>query len=60
MNNDDAEQLEQKKLEILDLEVMSIKALVEYVKDLKIEIKRVETEITSKKEARRGAEDLFQ
>lgn len=60
MNNEDAEQLEQEKMEILDLEVMSIKALDEYVKDLKIEIKRVEAEINFKKEARRGAEDLFQ
>ena len=60
MNNEDAEQLEQKKMEILDLEVMSIKALDEYVKDLKIEIKRVEAEINFKKEARRGAEDIFQ
>ena len=60
MNNEDAEQLEQKKMEILDLEVMSIKALDEYVKDLKIEIKRVEAEIIFKREARRGAEDLFQ
>ena len=60
MNNEDAEQLEQKKMDILDLEVMSIKALDEYVKDLKIEIKRVEAEINFKKEARRGAEDLFQ
>ena len=47
-------------MDILDLEVMSIKALDEYVKDLKIEIKRVEAEIIFKKEARRGAEDLFQ
>ena len=60
MNNEDAEKLEQEKMEILDLEVMSIKALDEYVKDLKIEIKRVEAEINFKKEARRGAEDLFQ
>ena len=60
MNNEDAEQLEQKKMDILDLEVMSIKALDEYVKDLKIEIKRVEAEINFKKEARRGAEDIFQ
>ena len=60
MNNEDAEQLEREKMEILDLEVMSIKALDEYVKDLKIEIKRVEAEINFKKEARRGAEDIFQ
>jgi uncharacterized small protein (DUF1192 family) len=60
MNSEDTEHLEQKKLEALDLEIMSIQALVEYVRDLTIEIKRVEIEINSKKEARRGAEDLFQ
>ena len=60
MNSEDSEHLEQKKLKALDLEIMSIQALVEYVRDLKIEIKRAEIEINSKKEARRGAEDLFQ
>ena len=60
MNSEDAQHLEQKKLEALDLEIMSIQALVEYVRDLTIEIKRVEIEINSKNEARRGAEDLFQ
>ena len=60
MNTEDAQQLKRKKPETLDLETMSIKALTEYVNDLEAEIKRVETEIHFKKEARRGAEDLFQ
>jgi uncharacterized small protein (DUF1192 family) len=60
MDSEDAEQIDKQKLEALDLEVLSIKALIEYVEDLKIEIQRVETVIKFKKKARRGAEDLFQ
>ena len=60
MDSEDAEQIEKQNLKALDLEALSIKALIEYVEDLKIEIQRVETVITFKKKARRGAEDLFQ
>ena len=49
-----------KGIETVDLEAMSIKALVAYLADLQSEIYRVETEISFKKEARRGAESLFQ
>ena len=60
MDSEDAEQIEKQNLKALDLEALSIKALIEYVEDLKSEIQRVETVITFKKKARRGAEDLFQ
>ena len=54
------EESETEKINIVDLEAMSIKALVAYLADLQSEIYRVETEISFKKEARRGAESLFQ
>jgi len=38
---------------------MSIEALGEYIDELQLEIKRVETEIETKKEARQGAESVF-
>jgi uncharacterized small protein (DUF1192 family) len=49
-----------KGIETVDLEAMSIKALVAYLADLQSEIDRVETQIHIKKEARRGAETFFQ
>ncbi|MBT3992112.1 MAG: DUF1192 domain-containing protein [Rhodospirillaceae bacterium] len=58
MDTDDLEPIV-KKVEIRDLEVMSIEALGEYIDELQLEIKRVETEIETKKEARQGAESVF-
>ena len=54
------DELQPKKNQIVDLETMSIKALVAYLADLQSEIGRVETQISFKKEARRGAEIFFQ
>ena len=48
-----------KEIETIDLEVMSINALVAYLVGLQSEIDRVETEICFKKKARQGAESLF-
>ena len=56
----DEEESKTEKINIVDLDAMSIKALVAYLADLQSEIHRVETEISFKKEARRGAESLFQ
>ena len=58
MDTDDLEPVV-KKVEIIDLEVMSIEALGEYIEELQAEIKRVEVEIELKKKARLGAEDVF-
>ncbi len=48
-----------KEIDTMNLEVMSINALVAYLVDLQSEIDRVETEISFKKKARQGAESLF-
>ncbi len=58
MDTDDLEPIV-KKVEIKDLEVLSIEALGEYIDELQSEIKRVEIEIELKKKARQGAEDVF-
>ena len=58
MDTDDLEPIE-KKTEIRNLEIMSIEAIGEYIKELQAEIKRAETEIELKKVARQGAEDVF-
>ena len=58
MDTDDLEPVV-KKVEIIDLEVMSIEALGEYIEELQAEIKRVEVEKELKKKARLGAEDVF-
>jgi uncharacterized small protein (DUF1192 family) len=55
----DEEKLKPKKVEVLDLEVMSIEALGDYVVHLQSEIKRVQAKIISKTKARRGAENIF-
>jgi uncharacterized small protein (DUF1192 family) len=55
----DEEKLKPKKVEVLDLEVMSIEALGDYVVHLQSEIKRVQLEIILKTKARRGAENIF-
>ena len=55
----DEEKLKPKMVEVLDLEVMSIEALGDYVVHLQSEIKRVQAEIMLKTKARRGAEDIF-
>ena len=56
----DEDELKLNKIETVELETMSIKALVGYIDDLRSEIKRVENQIRFKKEARRGAENFFQ
>ncbi len=55
----DEEEPKAKKGGIVNLEVMSVEALNEYVLNLQLEIQRVEAEIVSKKKAREGAEDIF-
>ena len=57
----DLEDLEPKntKHKLMNLEIMSIEALYDYIKELQDEIKRVEEEITSKKKAKVGAESVF-
>ena len=55
----DEEEPKAKKGGIVNLEVMSVEALDEYVLNLQLEIQRVEAEIVSKKKAREGAEDIF-
>ncbi|HIF59528.1 MAG TPA: DUF1192 domain-containing protein [Rhodospirillales bacterium] len=55
----DEEKLKPKKVEVLDLEVMSIEGLGDYVVHLQSEIKRVQAEIILKTKARRGAENIF-
>jgi uncharacterized small protein (DUF1192 family) len=55
----DEEELKSNAIEAIDLEVMSIKALIAYSAELQSEIDRVETEISYKKEARSGAENFF-
>ena len=55
----DEEELKPNEVEVLDLEVMSIEALGDYVVHLQSEIKRVQAEIFLKTTARRGAENIF-
>lgn len=47
------------KIKFLDLEDMSIEALDDYITQLNSEIERVQSEISSKKIARIGAEKVF-
>ncbi len=42
-----------------NLEIMSVEALCEYIEQLEMEIVRVRAQITAKKIAREGAEDVF-
>ena len=58
MDIEDLEQQE-KKVEIKNLEVMSIEALNIYILELEEEIARVQSAIDLKKEARIGAESVF-
>ncbi len=58
MSRDDSEPTI-KKVEVKNLEIMSIEALREYIFFLQAEIKRVKLEIELKKEARKGAEGIF-
>jgi uncharacterized small protein (DUF1192 family) len=58
MSRDDSEPTT-KKVEVKNLEIMSIEALREYIFLLQAEIKRVKLEIELKKEARKGAEGIF-
>ena len=55
----DEEELKVKKAGIVNLEVMSVEALNEYVLNLQLEIQRAEAEIDLKEKARKGAEDIF-
>ena len=57
----DLEELEpvKKQPEKKNLDELSIKALGEYIEELKEEISRVEGVITLKKQARAGAENFF-
>ena len=56
---DDDEGIKRNEIGLLNLEDMSIEALNDYVIQLDIEIKRVQSEIISKKKARIGAESVF-
>ena len=58
MDTDDLEPLQQKP-EPMNLEVMSIEALGQYIDELKREIARIEKEIEAKETAREGAESVF-
>ena len=58
MDIEDLEQQE-KKVEIKNLEVMSIEALNIYILELEEEIARVQSAIDLKKKARIGAESVF-
>ncbi len=48
-----------KKPEIKNLEVMSVKALEDYIAELRAEIARAQEAITGKQAARTGAESVF-
>lgn len=56
---DDDEGIKRNEIELLNLEDMSIEALNDYVIQLDLEIKRVQSEIISKENARLGAESVF-
>ncbi len=58
MDSDDQEPI-LKKIDFIDLEIMSIEALGDYISQLRLEIQRVESEIELKKKARIGAENIF-
>ncbi|MGJ3260657.1 MAG: DUF1192 family protein [Rhodospirillales bacterium] len=58
MNIDDLEPQKQKPPKV-DLEVMSIEALAEYIEELEAEIARVREAIKLKEDARQGAESFF-
>ena len=55
----DDEGIKRNEIELLNLEDMSIEALNDYVIQLELEIKRVQSEIISKEKARLGAESVF-
>ncbi|MCP5370642.1 MAG: DUF1192 domain-containing protein [Hyphomicrobiales bacterium] len=58
MDTDDLEP-RKKKLQLKNLEEMSIEALGAYIADLEAEIARTKEMIAKKEEARRGAESFF-
>ena len=58
MDVDDLEP-EYEKPKPVNLEVMSIEALQEYIKELEDEIDRANSEIKAKEVARKGAESVF-
>ena len=58
MDTDDLEP--PKKIEKpIDMEIMSIEALGEYIAGLELEIQRAREQINAKEKARRGAEPVF-
>ena len=56
---DEEEQPKPKGIQPLDLDVMSVEALGEYIEELEAEIERVKAKISSKKDARGAAESFF-
>ncbi len=58
MDMDDLELLK-KKTKPMNLEIMSLDALREYILELEAEISRARTEIAAKEIARQGAEEVF-
>ena len=58
MDTDDLEPTVEKE-KIKDLDIMSIEALSDYVRELEREIRRVQKAISAKKEARSSAENFF-
>ena len=59
MDMDDLELLK-KKTKPMNLEIMSLDALREYILELEAEISRARTEIATKEMARRGAEEVLE
>jgi len=58
MDTDDLEPTVEKE-KIKDLDIMSIEALSDYVRELEREIRRVQKAISAKKEAKSSAENFF-
>jgi len=58
MDSDDLEP-PKKKAEQIDMEVMSIEALGEYIEELEAEIERARAAIALKNQAKNGAESFF-
>lgn len=56
---DKEEKPKPKGLQPMDLDVMSIEALGDYISELEVEIARVRDKITAKQSARGAAESVF-
>lgn len=59
MNPDDLEPTKPKTLEQVDLDMMSIEALEEYIAEREAEIERAKQKIAAKQSARGRAESFF-